>query len=98
MGDIPDYPDDFTNYPETLTSVIANKHQDGSIWTPRDAAIDFLKTLDDPDNKNIDAVIICYRHNIGGGATKTRFIQSGDTMHTVLGIMEAVKFCIYGKD
>lgn len=68
--------DDFSNEPRTITELKAEKLQDGTVATPRDALVALLREIDSGERK-IETVYVCYREAPGDDETHRRGFRRG---------------------
>jgi len=87
--------DDFSDAPESITTIKARKSMDGSLWTPRDAVVEWLRDYDKGLIKDCDALIISYRHKKEDDEHfSVTFTQSSKDNQVVIGLLEQVKIKI----
>lgn len=91
-----EYPDNFANYPESITHLKSDEDGNAAVWTPRDALIDALRLIDKGEVE-VDSVVVAMRTKSGKGATSTFFRQSAPDVHTAFGLIEAVKYNIWNS-
>lgn len=74
---MPDY-DDFSNEPQSITELKADKLDDGTLATPRDALVGLLRAIDRGE-VNPERIYICYRELAKDGkAHKTGARRGGE--------------------
>lgn len=66
----------FADYPQSIGAILADRHQDGSLWTPRDALIDLLRDID-AERVNVQHAVIVYRFLDVHGDTFITFSIAG---------------------
>jgi len=76
--------DDFKDYPKSIGEVRSEGTRNSEDWTPRECLISVLRAID--DGEKIDALVVCYRHYVGGKA-HARFLQSTKDGLVTLGLM-----------
>jgi hypothetical protein len=88
----------FANIPVSLSEVRAEKEGDGKLWSPRDALVSILRDIDAGKVAPTD-VVICYREDLDGGNSRTRFACAGKsgTLAT-LGMLARVSFMMQERD
>lgn len=89
-----DYPDDFSNYPLSLTEKRAVEENNARHASPRDAAIDLLREIDSKERGEVTAVVISYTVKETDGGMLTRYSASSPSLIHTLGLIERVKFLI----
>lgn len=83
----------FGEYPISLAEAKADKERNGSFWTPRDALISILRSIDNGEI-NPDA-LVCFVSDVGeNGQHSTRFYNASPDNYTCLGLIEMGKFKI----
>lgn len=88
----------YEDVPVSLKERRAEKSQDGTLWSPRDALISLLRDIDKGKLSPTD-VVICYREEHATGAGRTRFAAAGPGgLVTSLGMMARVSFTMQEKD
>lgn len=80
---------DYSNEPVSVSQHRAERENDASIWSPRDAAIDFLRRLD-AGVINPTRVVICYREGEPDDPSTCYTIAGSDPIIHV-GMLERVK-------
>lgn len=68
--------EDFSNEPKTITEIKAERDQNGTIATPRDALIGMLREIDS-GNIKVDTVYICFREQSVDGNVHRRGFRRG---------------------
>lgn len=82
--------DDFKNHPKSITELRAEKEEDASKWTPRDALISVLRDIDSGETSP-DALVICYHEKLEGGH-KTSYVSATPNLVIALGLMDRTAF------
>lgn len=84
--------DNFADTPRTITEIRAAKERNGSIWTPRDVVIDWLRSFDAGEIVGCDALVICYRRDLEGfKRKKVSYAQSSKDQHVLHGMLQVVQ-------
>ena len=68
--------DDYSNEPKTITELRAEKKQDGTLATARDALIGMLREIDS-GKINAETIYICYRETSHDGKHHKRGFRRG---------------------
>lgn len=89
--------DNYGEHPKSIGEIKADKSQNAADWTPRDALIDLLRSIDSGEVKP-DALVIGWRDKLPSGATQTRYSIASPDYHTAMGVIEAVKFRLHGDN
>lgn len=87
----PAYPESFKDYPESLTHRKAEKAEDCSIWTPRDALLDVLRDIDSGKISPVSLVVAFSEHRDTTTHTRTGYRQAGPSSAMNIGTMEVAK-------
>lgn len=85
---------DFSDAPISLAERRAAVKQDGRLWSPRDALVDMLRSI---DRKEIDveAMVICYRRRREDDGRSLHYTLAGDVPRVMLtGIVDSVSYMI----
>lgn len=82
--------ENFADYPKSVTEVHAEKSEDMSKWTPRDALIDLLREIDSGRLK-INILFVA-AGRIDGTATDTYFRAAGPNHYAVAGCLRRAEF------
>jgi len=84
--------DDYSNAPESITEIRADKASNAALWTPRDALISLLRDIDQGNIKP-DAIVICVRElGEGPGKVNTLFRASCADPHIAYGLVQGTLF------
>lgn len=76
----------YADEPITITALRANKTDNGSHWTPRDALIDVLRQIDKGEiSPDALCVVWCQKYETGGGFIN--YSSSADSGVTTLGLL-----------
>ena len=84
--------DDFSKQPVSLAEARAEKAQDGTLWTLRDALVSLLREI---DSGKVDpgAGIIVYANRVDGGS-RTCFTAAGGAGVQLLGLLSRASYMI----
>ena len=77
---------EFKDFPRSVSEIRADRSENASDWTPRDAVISFLRRMDSGEIKP-DALVICAREMTQDGATKPFFSVSSRDPHVTIGML-----------
>jgi hypothetical protein len=80
----------------SLGAILAEREQNGALWSARDVLRDCLKRIDDGDIE-ADAVVVVWRNKKRAGLTATHFAQCGPDVHTTLGLLSYAAQQIYSE-
>lgn len=81
--------DDFSDYPRSVKEVRAERADDATAWTPRDALIKLLREID--EGLSVDALVICYRVRKDELPDAYCMNQACSDLATALGVWQAAK-------
>lgn len=88
--------DDFSNAPQSITEIRADKAENAALWTPRDAVIALLRDIDRGEVKP-DAIVICIRElGDGPGKVNTLFRAACSDPHIAYGLVQGTLFKMAG--
>ena len=79
--------DDFSNAPQSITEIRADKAENGALWTPRDALVSLLREIDRGDCKPDALVIIVRELGDGPGKVNTFYRNACADPHIAYGLM-----------
>jgi hypothetical protein len=79
--------DNFSNHPQSITEIKAERYRDATVWTPRDALISALRDYDDGKIKT-DTLLICYAEVTEDGKDTCRGYQAYKSKFKFLGLMQ----------
>jgi hypothetical protein len=88
MPDVPEYPDDFTNYPKSFSELRSIKAAENTatIWTPRDCLVDMLRRID--GGMKCDALVVSYRiPTETRGIARMAYLQAVPDNETAVGLL-----------
>jgi len=86
--------DDFSNAPESIAEIRADRAVNGALWTPRDALISLLRDIDRGEIKP-DALVICIREQGSEpGKVSTYFRAACPDPHVAYGLLLSAAFKI----
>lgn len=84
--------DNFADTPQSITEIKAERAHDGSIWTPRDAVVSWLRDFDNGKIEDCNSLIIIFNRKVEGSKKpKASYYQASEDSHKVFGMMEVVK-------
>jgi hypothetical protein len=83
--------DDFSNHPKSIGEIRSDKLGDGSLWSPRDALIDMLRSIDSGEFKP-DALVIAWRWSPEPGVICSSYSNACPDGSTALGLMTRVLY------
>lgn len=84
---------DFSDYPEILNALRAEKEQSAAAWSPRDVLLYLLKEIDS-GNVDPEALVVCYADKYDGQKYRVGYRVSSPSYVLSLGMLEATKFTI----
>lgn len=89
---------DYSQHPQSLNEIKAQREQDGRLWTPRDALIDLLRDID-AGRVNVDDIVIVRRGPTGeDGQMETRYTIAGKSGFTIsVGMLQIALHTLLGK-
>lgn len=91
--------DNFADTPQSITEIRAQKEGDGSIWTPRDVVIDWLRAYDAGEIVGCDALVICFRRDLEGfKSKKVSYSQSSKDHHVLHGMLQVTQHYLLTVD
>ncbi len=85
--------DSYTNHPHSVNELRALRSGNAADWTPREALIRVLRSIDDGKIKP-DAVVVCLREKVDGGF-HTSFSAACPDSGVMLALLEQTKFRIW---
>lgn len=88
---------DFKDYPKSITEIKADKTEDGSTWTPRDAVIAFLRRMDAGEFPGMDVLVIMgtWHPKDSPHTTHTHYSVASPTLQDTLGCIELGRHKMY---
>lgn len=90
--------EDFSNAPESITEIKADRAENGALWTPRDALVSLLRDIDRGDCKPT-AIVICVREEgEGPGKVNTFFRAACPDPHVAYGLTVSALFKMAGVE
>lgn len=87
-----DVPESFKDFPRSVGEIKAEKAQDGSLWSPRDALIDLLRDID--AGKEVTDLIISFREKTEDGRFGHFYRAATRDQLTALGLLDRVAHII----
>ena len=88
-------PDNFKDYPKSVSEMKAEKEENCELWTPRDCLISLLRKIDNNEIKITD-IVICYGKKSKDNITMASYTQAGSHNHwETLGLIERVKWMLH---
>jgi len=78
--------ENFSNAPESIGEIKANKHYDASLWTVREMLISILREIDSGNITPKCASFFYLDENKSG--LRTHWFLSGGSVHEVVGVSE----------
>lgn len=90
---------EFKDHPKSITEARADKYNDGSMWSPRDALIALLREIDNGEIA-VEHMVICFdrasEHE--GRVTRSVSYRSAGprSRHEAIGLVEASKGLMLG--
>jgi hypothetical protein len=83
----------FAGYPRSVNEWRARRSGDAADWSPREALIAVLRSLDEGVLQP-DALVVCYREQREHGS-RSSFVAACPDCTVMLGLLEAAKFRIW---
>lgn len=82
--------DDFSNHPTSIGEARAMRDRDGGAWTPREALVHLLRSIDSGE-ANPDTLTVIYREPCECGGFAVRHVTAAQDGDTVLGLLTRIK-------
>lgn len=86
-----DTPDDFSNYPKSITELKAERDEHSHIWKPRDALVQFLRRLDSGEFPDLDVLIVIGMELKPNAVSATHYNVASPDIRATMGAMELCK-------
>jgi hypothetical protein len=86
--------DSFADHPVSLSEVRSDKSQNASEWTPRDALIATLRSLD-AGEITPDALVVAWVSFKEGGKAETAFNNASPNIVVAIGLLESAKIRLW---
>lgn len=78
--------DDFSQAPQSIAELRAEREEDGTKWSPRDVLIAVLRKID--SGENVDMLVVCWRTRHENGRQSGHFFQSMQDPLASLGLLQ----------
>jgi hypothetical protein len=87
----------FADHPQSVGEIRANKDKDARIWSPRDALIDVLRTLDRGEIE-VSSLIVVFNVLEKGKHDRTSYTSASPDIPTTLGLLARAAYLVNAQE